>query len=118
MEPKEKTSVLLTIYQVIRDNQQFYMRQQWAVIYYAILLYAAIFASYRYLHNYEFYMYIFGGIVCVLSTIIVCFHEISLCETRKTERKIENEIPLIYLMTEPKISKNDIEKYLKYSIKI
>ena len=113
MMPKEKTSILLAVYQAIRDNQQFYMKQQWAVIYYAILLYAVIFKSYDYLHDskYQFCMYLVGGVVCLLGILVVCFHEISMCETRKTIRNIENEIPLISQLAETNKSENYIDKY-------
>ena len=95
----DNIQVLLTLYRSNRDNQELYFKQQWKGIYYVISLYCAIFAVFNHIDfvTYEFYMNIMGSIVFVFSTVIICIHECSLCETREADDNFRkrNELKVI-----------------------
>jgi len=83
--------VLMMLYQVNRDNQELYINQQWRVIYYAVLLYGAIFAVYLKLEDFKCYMYAAAVFIYVMSSVIICLSECSLCETRKADLKFREK---------------------------
>lgn len=79
--------VLLTLYSANRSNQEFYFKQQWLAIYYAITLYAALFSVFISIRVNSFPFFILGGIVFIYSTTIICILESSLCGTREADKK-------------------------------
>lgn len=96
MDKKDKITVLMGIYQAVRDNQEFYKRQQWMVVYYAILAYGAIFATHNYLdRKHELLMYVFGGIACFVCILVIRAFQVSLSNERQFIENIKKEIPLI-----------------------
>ena len=93
-ENQNKTSSekgLITLYQTNRDNQELYINQQWKTAYYAVLLYAGIFGVFLSLKNFKVHMYVFAGLTCIISTVIICLCELALSETRRVDKKIREE---------------------------
>jgi hypothetical protein len=90
--------VLMMLYQVNRDNQELYINQQWKVIYYALLLYGAIFAVYLKLNNFESYMIIAGVSIFFISTVFICLIEQSLNTTRKADKDIRKKNELFKII--------------------
>ena len=82
MENFEHEEMLL-LYRVFRDNQEFYMNQQWRVIYYIALLFGAIFVAAKNTTLDPWAWYTATGIVFIIGTTLLCILEISLSESRE-----------------------------------
>lgn len=106
MGDPEKSTVLMGVYNAVRDNLEFYKRQQWLMIYYALLAYAAIFVAYQYLKDYKFCMFVFGGIIFIISCLVILVFQVSLHNERQMVEKIKEKLPLL----------NEISKEQKESV--
>lgn len=91
LELSPELKMLMMLYRVNRDNQELYINQQWKVIYYAVLLYGAIFAVYLKLKNFESYMIIAGVSICLISTVLIFLIEKSLQTTRIADQNIRKK---------------------------
>ena len=80
----------MTLYQILRNNQELYINQQWKVIYYATLLYAAVFGALVFLNGYKCLMYIVALVVLFISTLVTFFCENSLEIARDYCNEIQN----------------------------
>jgi hypothetical protein len=69
VDPKEKElNIRLAIFNSIRDNQRFYMNQQWRVIYYSSLVYGAFIAV-----SLKGVNQCVSGILCGVATVLCVF---------------------------------------------
>lgn len=87
--------ILMTLFQVLRDNQELYINQQWKIVHYAILLYAAIFAIFITLRDFRCFMYVVvvtvAVVILIVSSIVIWRNESSLIEARESVKKIRND---------------------------
>jgi magnesium-transporting ATPase (P-type) len=89
-DPNSDVQVLMTLYQILRNNQELYINQQWKIIYYTTLLYAAIFGAFVFLKDFKCLMYIIALVILFVSLLITFFCENSLSVARKYCDKIQN----------------------------
>jgi hypothetical protein len=91
--PKQDVNIML--YRINRDNQELYINQEWKVIYYAVLLYAGIYAISRALpEKLRVYLYVAASITFVVSSFIIILCECSLCQTRKDIKNLGKELKI------------------------
>lgn len=100
---ESKLQVFLNTYQVLRNNIEFYKRQQWQISYYAIAVNAAL--SFLNLDKsacypgLKFPIMALGILASIISMIVIIRLENSIKSELKSVKRIENTIPLLKSIT-------------------
>lgn len=95
----DNESHFMTFLKIIRNDQEFYMRQQWKVTNYALLLYGAIIYILKEVVDWNINCkerIIFATISLIIFFIaisLLCMLEISIGETRKMANKVYKSVP-------------------------
>jgi hypothetical protein len=97
----DNEAYLMTLLKVVRNNQEFYMRQQWKVTNYALVLYGSIIYVLNNIFNWNInctVRIIFASISVVIFLIaifLICMLENSTRETRKIANEIYKRVPAV-----------------------
>jgi len=109
-----KLNVFLNAYQVLRNNLEFYKRQQWQISYYGIAINVAL--SFLYLEKsgnkveLSQPLFLFGLLASIICILIIVKLECSICDEVKSVRKIEDTIPLLKSITSREYTTMNVKK--------
>ena len=83
----------LTLLQVVRNNQELYMKQQWKVTYFTFLLYGAIIATFKIVGEGKNLSFILIAVLAITTIAIIWKLESSIKEHRKMAEDIYDSYP-------------------------
>jgi len=114
----QNKDIYITLYRVNRDNQEEYMKRQWTVMYYALLLYAGIFSAFVKLPNTNYYGVFIAIVICVyfISSTMLCLLQESIRGTVSADKKFRDsehfKAITKEMFGEPENSKSNIVYFL------
>jgi hypothetical protein len=90
--PSNDQENYISLFKIVRDNQELYIKQQWRITYYAVLLYSAIFYLRKVIDGHQCHLNLAVLVVAVFSLAMISICECSLCESRRSADKISHNI--------------------------